>query len=125
MKLQIIIRLFLCFVLLINSTVVSAFETDQFNLPPEPLADIGGEVEEYAEQNVKEAIDKVNAEILAAEDCSGQKKNCPDLNKLAYLRSEDAVAEAVFKQLGDGDDSFYKIGFVDGIARICGTAGAL
>ncbi|CAN5876298.1 hypothetical protein BH24ACI1_BH24ACI1_14180 [soil metagenome] len=39
-----------------QSTV--AFETDQYNLPAPPLADIGDEVSEYTEENLKKAIDK-------------------------------------------------------------------
>ena len=43
-----IISIFLTFILLSSSVVqVSAFETDQFNLSPEPLADIGDEVTDY------------------------------------------------------------------------------
>lgn len=111
MKLRIIIHLFLCFVLLMNSARVFAFETDQYNLPPEPLADIGDEVSEYTQRNIKEAIDKINDEILAIENCSAQKnENCKNSSKLAYLRSEDAVARAVFKQLGDGIIPFTKSG---------------
>jgi hypothetical protein len=49
-----ILGLFLCFALLVRS--VLAFETDQFNLPPKPLGDIGDEVSEYTEENVRRAI---------------------------------------------------------------------
>jgi len=84
-----------------------AFETDQFNLPAEPLADIGDEVSDYAEENLREAIGKVNAEILAHQSCLETRgKNCGSAEKerlrLNYLRSEQAVARAVFNLLGAG-----------------------
>ncbi len=57
MNSQAIARLFLCVVLLMQANIAFAFETDQYNLPPEPLADIGDEVSEYAEQNLRNAGD--------------------------------------------------------------------
>ncbi len=110
MKLQKIVRLLLCFALLTQSTF--AFETDQFNLPDEPLADIGVEVSDYAERNVQEAVEKVNAEIRAIQSCSVDEtlntanEKCrlsdKEKKKLARLRSENAVAKAVFNELGTG-----------------------
>lgn len=117
MKFQ-IIRLFLCVALLMQSTAVFAFETDQFNLPPKPLADIGDEVEEYVERNLREAVDKTNEKIRAIQGCAENEtantvnKKCrlsaKERKKLSYLRSEDEVAKAVFKELGEGIFPFTK-----------------
>ncbi|MBC7899858.1 MAG: hypothetical protein H7070_07360 [Saprospiraceae bacterium] len=72
-----------------------------------PLADIGGEVSEYTEENIRKAIAKINTEIAvrqacvenASAKCSSSEKN---RKRLAYLRSEEAVAREVFKLIGDG-----------------------
>ncbi len=118
MRLQKIVGLFLSVVLLMQS--ISAFETDQFNLPPQPLADIGDEVSEYVEQNLREAIEKINAEILLRQSClennsaKSKKTKCESTNKerskLEYLRSENAVARGVFDLLGAGTIPFTKSG---------------
>lgn len=118
MRLQTIARLFLCAVLLWRT--VAAFETDQYNLPPQPLADIGDEVSEYAEQNLRKAIDKINAEITARQFCLEntavklKKVKCdsPDREraKLEFLRSNDAVAREVYNLLGSGFIPFTKSG---------------
>ena len=103
-----LLHIFLCFTLLISPSAAFAFETDQFNLPEQPLADIGAEVTEYVRENVEKAIDKINREIQARRNCLTGKaaKNCESAMKnrgrLIYLRSENAVAKEVFKRLGDG-----------------------
>jgi hypothetical protein len=99
---------------------VSAFETDQYNLPESPLADIGDEVSEYAEQNLRKAVDKINADIAARQSClenktvKSKKANCdsPDREraKLEFLRSNDAVAREVYNLLGAGFIPFTKSG---------------
>ena len=119
-KSQAIIGIFLCAVLLIPNARVSAFETDQYNLPPKPLADIGDEVTQYAEENLTKAINKLNAEIFKRQPCLEKKvadtKNIKcdspekERTKLAYLRSEEAVAREVYKRLGDGIVPFTKSG---------------
>ena len=83
---------------LFHACIALAFETDQYNLPPEPLADIGEEVREYTVENILTAVAKVNAEI--AKCLSG--KCDSDTKRLAYLRSEEAIARAVFRELGSG-----------------------
>jgi hypothetical protein len=110
--------LFLCCALLAQT--IFAFETDQFNLPSAPLADIGDEVSEYTEENVRKAIDKLNAEIRARLAClenraeNSAKTKCGSIGeeqtKLAFLRSDEAAARAVFKLLGDGIIPFTKSG---------------
>lgn len=120
MKRQTIIRIFLCFALLIQSTTAFAFETDQYNLPPAPLADIGDEVSQYAAQNIRQAISKLNAEILARQSClnndfkSSVKIKCdsPDkeIKKLTSLRSEQAAAREVYNLLGTGFPPFTSSG---------------
>ncbi len=81
-----------------------AFETDQFNLPPEPLADIGEEVTEYVVTQLRLASANVNARITASEACLASKaKGCERAEKgrkeLEYLRSDAAVAKAVYDLL--------------------------
>lgn len=118
MKLQKIVRLFLCAALLLQSTF--AFETDQYNLPPAPLADIGTEVSEYTELNLRSAVDKLNDEISRRQSClennapKTKKSNCDssgkELAKIVYLQSEEAVAREVYKLLGAGTIPFTKSG---------------
>lgn len=95
---MIFIRIFLCAILLTHPLL--AFETDQYNLPSAPLADIGDEVSEYTEDNLRKAVNKINAEISERQNCV---KNCESAKKkLVRLRSEEAVAREVFKLLGAG-----------------------
>jgi len=113
-------RLFLCAVLLAQPLIVFAFETDQYNLPPQPLADIGDEVSEYTEQNVRKAADKINAEISVRLAClennaaKSKKVKCGSPEKeqarLDYLRSEAAVMREVYNLLGAGIIPFTKSG---------------
>ncbi|MCU1290097.1 MAG: hypothetical protein JWN60_2326 [Acidobacteria bacterium] len=108
----------LCAALLARS--IAAFETDQYNLPPKPLADIGDEVTRYAEENLKKAIAEINAEIgerlFCAESITVRTKkvkcSSPEKErvKLRFLRSEEAVALEVYKQLGAGTIPFTKSG---------------
>ena len=112
--------LFLCTLLLLAQTGASAFETDQYNLPPRALADIGDEVSEHVERRLQKAVDKINAEILDAEGClrknaQGSKEvKCKspeeELARLDYLRSNDAVAQEAYHQLGSGVPPFTSIG---------------
>ncbi len=103
-----LIHIILYLALLISPFASFAFETDQFNLPETPLADIRAEVQDYVRENVERAIDKINAEIKTRQNCLDKKalKNCQSALKnrerLIYLRSEKAVAREVFKKLGDG-----------------------
>lgn len=98
--------------------VVFAFETDQYNLPPVPLADIGGEVSKYVEDSVLAAVDKVNGDIASQEAClkkdALRPESCGSLadvtRKLAFLRSNDAVALEVYKLQGEGSLFTTKIG---------------
>lgn len=99
----------ICFILLFQSTVSFAFETDQYNLPTEPLADIGDEVSEYAEQNIREAIEKVNAKIATSQACLEKQttgKNCDsdaeERETLKELRAENTIIKEIFKPLGGG-----------------------
>ena len=118
MRLQTAARLFLCVALLMQSTAVFAFETDQYNLPPKPLADIGDEVSEYAEQNLRKAVGKINGEISARQSClennaaKPKKIKCDSADKerakLKFLRSEEAVAREVYNLLGTGVFPFTK-----------------
>jgi hypothetical protein len=86
-----------------QATVGFAFETDEYNLPLRPLADIGNEVNEYVESNVLKSVEKVNSEILQREtffvnwvkDRDFAEKN---QKRLAYLRSNVAVAGEVYRE---------------------------
>lgn len=113
------IALLLLCVLFLRS-LAFAFETDQYNLPPAPLADIGAEVSRYVEENLEQAIDKLNLEIGARQNClkseraKSENANCDSAEKerakLDALQSEDAVASAVFNRLGAGFPPFTKSG---------------
>lgn len=95
-----------------------SFETDQYNLPPAPLADIGDELQEYTLENIREAIDKINTEIAAKQTCVERANELPsncrdtdsDRKRLEYLRSEAAVARAVYDRLGYGIIAFARAG---------------
>ena len=116
MKFSIIVRLILSAILL--ASPISAFETDQYNLPPEPLADIGDEFTEYLEKNLRKAIGKVNSEIaerqLCLENNNRKLLGCDSAERerarLSYLQSEDAVAAEVYKLLGTGFPPFTRSG---------------
>jgi hypothetical protein len=117
MILQKIIRLVLCVILLANSTFICAFETDQYNLPPEPLADIGDEVSQYTEDNLRKAVKKINDEIIFRENCPANKSeklkcDSPETNrnKLEFLRSEEAIARELYKLVGTGIPPFTAAG---------------
>lgn len=109
--------LLICFILFAQSLNLFAFETDQYNLPPVPLADIGDEVTDYAAENIEKAFEKINAEILERQSClekKAKRTNCDsaakEAAKLKYLRSETAIAKEVFKLLGDGIPPFTNSG---------------
>ena len=101
----------LCIVVLLTSLSAYAFETDQYNLPPVPLADIGDEVSEYVEASLETAVIKLNSGIAKSQSCLNtlplKMKGCgsaeTERNNLTLLRSNDAVAHELFKLLGDGD----------------------
>jgi hypothetical protein len=98
----------------------SAFETDQYNLPPKPLVDVGDEVFQHVEEKLRQAIEEINAEISRRQTClakslEGQKgKGCDSPEetraRLAYLRSNHAVARAAYERLGAGTLPFTKMG---------------
>lgn len=97
----------LVFAMLANA---SAFETDQYNLPPEPLVDIGEEVNGYVVDGLRKAIANLNGDIERSQTClagNGSKEfKCrpkgTELKKLEFARSEPGLAEAVYGQLGKG-----------------------
>lgn len=101
--------------LLISPSVVLPFETDQFNLPPVPLADVGDEVTEYVEAQLRIVIDGVNAEIERREKCVvSRAKGCDpaekEREKLAMLRSHAGLAEAVYEHMAGGNLMTTKFG---------------
>ncbi len=113
MKLPKTAAIFLCAALLMPLFSVSAFETDQYDLAPEPLADIGDEVADYVAENLHKAVNKVNAEIRTHQDCldgNSKRGGCDpaekETAKLAALRSEETLAREVFKPLGGGIPPF-------------------
>ena len=114
MKPSCLFSLLVSFVLLLNA-VSLAFETDQFNLPPVPLADIGDEVSEHVEEALRFAVAKVNADIAKSLGCLEKKsKDCgtpgEERAKLGRLRLNDAVAEVFFRLMGDGNLFTTKLG---------------
>ncbi|GEM_PF-5924867 len=58
MKAKGMIGLLLVTFFLLRTFSAFAFETDQYNLPSEPLADIGNEVNDYALENIRKAVGK-------------------------------------------------------------------
>jgi hypothetical protein len=114
------VGLLVLLVALVSPQRTSAFETDQYNLPPKPLADIGNEVSENVERKVREAVDKANTEIgvlqrcLATEIDNVSRKDCKspsaEQSRLEYLRSEDGIAREVFEKLGGGVPPFTSMG---------------
>lgn len=105
---------FLCLVLLGRASTVEAFETDQYDLPPTPLVDIGDEVSDHVEQKLREAINKLNSQVAKFESClqqSAQSKgricNATEAKaRLEHLRSDEAVAHAAYDALGTGMSPF-------------------
>lgn len=119
MTMRTLASLLLLWTLLLSQTRVCAFETDQYNLPPRPLADIGDEVSEHVEQKLLKAVEKINAEISRRQKCvtgssDRHDKGCDsskaDRLRLEYLRSEDAVAGEAFEQLAAGVPPFTSMG---------------
>ncbi len=104
--------------LITNISVASAMETDQYNLPKVPLADIGDEVSAYIETSFLAAIEKINVEIALHESCldgtAAKSVTCKSAEKererLDYLRSNDAIADAIYKLHGDGSIFITHIG---------------
>ncbi len=117
MTLRSVFQWTLCVVLLLLQTVPTrAFETDQYNLPTEPLADIGDEVSFYVERNLRDAVDKVNERLRKNLDCletaeRGHSCGKPEeiRREIEYLRSEDAIAKETFDRVGNGIIPFTKI----------------
>ncbi|MGE3467100.1 MAG: hypothetical protein AB7J13_09215 [Pyrinomonadaceae bacterium] len=90
------------------STFSLAFETDQYNLPPEPLADVGDEVTEYVGDKLRIAVSNLNGQIARAEACLAEKLNgcgsaADEQRKLAGLRSEASLGREFFELVGDGN----------------------
>lgn len=117
--------LFLSTVLALQGVTVAAFETDQYNLPPVPLADIGDEVSEHVEAGLYSAVAKINSDITKSLNCLETKvRGCrsadEERKKLANLRSNDAVAEAFFKLIGDGSVFTTKFGNWMRSHKFCG-----
>jgi hypothetical protein len=111
MKPRSLICLFLSLVFALQPVAAAAMETDQYNLPPVPLADTGDEVTEHVEDSLRKAVAKVNADIAHSKTCididSPMRSKCDSVGnesrKLAYLRSNDAIAREMYKLLGDGN----------------------
>ncbi len=106
-----------CIILLLVSLVLGsvsaglAMETDQYNLPPEPLFDIGDEVSGYVEDNLKAVVDKINTDITLHQSCldktAAKEAKCgspeSEMRKLAELRANGTVSKELFKLIGDGN----------------------
>ncbi len=105
----------IAFVTLLTISIVQvpaawAFETDQYNLPPVPLADIGDEVAEYTAENIRAAVIKINKEIEERQKCLSRRCEAENTERLIYLRSDFAIAREVYKRLGYGIIAFAKAG---------------
>ncbi|HMU33809.1 MAG TPA: hypothetical protein PKC89_08090 [Pyrinomonadaceae bacterium] len=119
MKFPPLICAFLSLVFLGQGTMCFGFETDQYDLPPLPLADIGDEVSDHALKELFDVVARMNAEIAARRACIDgtqiEGKHCDGLDedkkRLEYLMSNDAVARELYKKLGDGTFPLTKIGW--------------
>jgi hypothetical protein len=110
-----LVSLYISLSLLLLPTTVLPFETDQFNLPPVPLADVGDEVTEYVETQLRIVVDKLNAEIVRRERCvEVRTKSCESVEKerekLAKLRSHEGFAEAFYEHIAGGNLMTTKFG---------------
>ncbi len=113
-----IISIVLSTLIVIQPVAVTAFETDQYNLPHVPLADVGDEVTVYVEQQLLAAVENVNKEIarrsLCVEKISERPKGCSSLakenEKLAFLRSNSALADEFADRLAGDNLSTTKFG---------------
>jgi len=109
---RILAALSLTVLLLVQPTQWMCFETDQYNLPPTPLADIGSEVYEYTLENLREGVEKLNTEIRDEQQCL-EKVECDKTKarkRLNHLRSPAAIERAVYDELGYGIIAFAKAG---------------
>jgi len=114
MRFLAIIFLTLTINLAVSPVVTLAFETDQYNLPPTPLADIGDEVSDHVEQTLFGVLASLNGQIASRSRCLELKSiECRSVEvekrKLAYLRAESTVAEEFYNRLGRG--SIFRSGF--------------
>lgn len=118
MKHSSLITAFLTLALFLQGAAALAFESDQYNLPPQPLADIGEEVTEYVIDNLREAVDAVNMDIERTQNCLEGKMAKDQLcgsaatehKNLARLLSNDAIADELYKYIGDGSLLVTKFG---------------
>ena len=100
-------------IIALNANLVSAFETDQYNLPDKPLADIGDEITDYAYANIVDAVATLNAKIEKIEGCLSGRDGCDTKDKvklrqqLDLLKSE-TIALEVFRTMGAGGLMFTK-----------------
>src|SRR5436190_10524897 len=103
---------FVCFLDISAVLVASIFEMeyDQYTLSPEPLADIGDEVTQFVQDNLWTAVATINAEIEQHQAClketAAEDTKCrsagSERKRIAELQTNEAVAKAVYKLLGDG-----------------------
>lgn len=103
-----LVSIYLSLSLFLLPTAVLPFETDQFNLPPTPLADIGEEVSEYVSGILTATVNEVNAEIDRLEKClEVRAKGCPKTDvigkTLTELRSPESFAKAFYEHIA-GDN---------------------
>src|SRR5947208_3149831 len=83
----------ICFLALIYGvSAAHAYETDQFNLPPEPLADTGPELTDKVVTSLKSVIKKLNLKI----DKSRK------FEKILQLQSPGEFAHAFYLATGTG-----------------------
>lgn len=78
-----------------------AFETDQFNLPPERLDDIGSELQQHVTEKIEQTLEKLNAKIQKTVNDKKLSEEKRD-SKLRELLSDEILAKEVFKTIGDG-----------------------
>ncbi|MBI1368749.1 MAG: hypothetical protein GC162_08875 [Planctomycetes bacterium] len=88
------------------SSPLLALETDQFTLPPKPLADIGPEVSAQIKQVITDAMEKANRKIIVLRRKAQTTKD--DDQRLEYQKRIDelldvsAITGALYEFTGDG-----------------------
>jgi len=88
------------------SCCASALETDQFHLPPKPLADVGPEVDQHIRQTLTKIIEPINDEIQTLQEKLRQTDDDAKRRKLeqqiAGLQDDGLIPVRLFTSISHG-----------------------
>lgn len=99
-------KICLAFIFCITITAWAA-ETDQYTVPPQPLADLDGPFQKIMHQRLQKIMDRLNGEFasqIAKADRAGSdsdRDNC--LDDASYELTAQCLSEAVYSSLGIDD----------------------